>query len=192
LDELLDGFVMHENECESYEAIKNEGRKKQWLVTRKLLWVLSNNPNLWIAHDDNRKPVLNDKHLSISISHTQDYVAILLGENIHLGIDIEKLTPRIHKIRHKFCSKIENEFLIDDKHLLSKLYIVWSAKESLFKIYGKGNLDFKKNLYVYPFEIKPPGKITTKIKCSDLDISIELFYDQIGDHILVYGMSHLK
>lgn len=192
LDELSENFPINENERESYEAITNENRKKQWLVTRKLLKVLSSNPNLWIAHDDNRKPVLNDESLLISISHTQNYVAILLGKNIQLGIDIEKLTPRIYKIRHKFCSEVENDFLTDDENLMSRLYVIWSAKESLFKMYGKGNLDFRKNLCIQPFEYNPPAKLKTNIYCNDLDIEIDLFYDQIGDHILVYGMSHLK
>lgn len=192
LEELLKDYSINEYERDFYESITNEGRKKQWLATRKLLLTLSNNPDLWITHDDNRKPVLNDEHLSISISHTQNYVAILLGENIQLGIDIEKLTPRIHKIRHKFCSDLENKFLTDDEYLLSRLYIIWSAKESLFKMYAKGNLDFRKNLNIHPFEFNPPAELEATIYCNDLDVEVELFYDQIGDHILVYGMSHLK
>lgn len=192
LEELLKDYAINEYERDSYESITNEGRKKQWLATRKLLLALSNNPDLWITHDDNRKPVLNDEHLSISISHTQNYVAILLGENIQLGIDIEKLTPRIHKIRYKFCSDLENKFLTDDEYLLSRLYVIWSAKESLFKMYAKGNLDFRKNLNIHPFEFNPPAELKATIYCNDLDVEVELFYDQIGDHILVYGMSHLK
>ncbi len=192
LEELLKDYSINEYERDFYESITNEGRKKQWLATRKLLLILSNSPDLWITHDDNRKPVLNDEGLSISISHTQNYVAILLGENIHLGIDIEKLTPRIYKIKHKFCSESENEFLTDDENLLSRLYVIWSAKESLFKMYGKGNLDFRKNLYVLPFEFTPPATLKTFIRCHNLDTKVELFYDQIGDHILVYGMGHLK
>jgi len=192
LDELLHDFVINENEKEAFDLFINEGRKKQWLVTRKLLFELTKNSNLWIAHDDNRKPILNDEHLSISISHTHNYVAILLGENIHLGIDIEKLTPRIHKIRHKFCSDTENKFLTDDETLLQRLYIIWSAKESLFKMYGEGGLDFRKNLHIHPFEYNPPGKLQTNIQCHNLDTEVELYYDQICNHVLVYGMSHLK
>lgn len=192
LDELLIDYTINENETAAFKSISNEGRKKQWLATRKLLFELTNNPDLWIAHDDNRKPILNDEQLSVSISHTSNYVAILLGENISLGIDIEKLSPRIYKIKHKFCSETENEYLADDENLLARLYIIWSAKESLFKMYGKGNLDFKKNLFIHPFEFNPPGSLKAHIKCKDLDTEVELYYDQIGDHVLVYGMSHLK
>lgn len=192
LDELLIDYTINENETAAFESISNEGRKKQWLATRKLLFELTKNTNLWIAHDDNRKPILNDEQLSLSISHTSNYVAILLGKNIRLGIDIEKLTPRIYKIKHKFCSETENEYLADDENLLARLYIIWSAKESLFKMYGKGNLDFKKNLFIHPFEFNPPGSLKAHIKCNDIDAEVELYYDQIGDHVLVYGMSHLK
>jgi len=192
LDELLRDFVINENEIVAFDSITNEGRKKQWLVTRKLLFELTNDPNLWITHDDNRKPILNDEQLGISISHTSNYVAILLGKNIKLGIDIEKLTPRIFKIKHKFCSKTENNYLADDESLLTRLYIIWSAKESLYKMYGKGNLDFRKNLYIHPFEFNPPGALKAHIKCNDLDAEVELYYDQIEDHVLVYGMNHLK
>jgi 4'-phosphopantetheinyl transferase len=192
LDELHQNFLINEKEMQAYEAISNEGRKKQWLVTRKLLYALTNNPNLWISHYGNRKPYLNDENLSISISHTSNYVAILLGENIKLGIDIEKLTSRIYKIRNKFCSETENEYLTDDENLLPRLYLIWSAKEALFKMYGEGNLDFRKNLHIQEFEFSPPGKLKTKIKCHEIDTEVELYYDQIGDHVLVYGMTHLK
>ena len=191
LDELLNGFVFHENEKKVFDSFTYEGRKKQWLITRKLLLELSGNSFLWIAHDDNRRPYLNDETLSISISHTQNYVAVLLGENISLGIDIEKLSPRIYKIRKKFCSDAEDEYLTDDENLLPSLYLIWSAKESLFKMYGEGNLDFRKNLYVHPFVFNPPAKLKTTIHCKNVNAEVELFYDQINDHVLVYGMSHL-
>lgn len=192
LDELLNGFVFHEEEKQIFESFTYEGRKKQWLITRKLLLALSGNSSLWIAHDDNRRPYLNDETLSISISHTQNYVAVLLGENISLGIDIEKLSPRIYKIRKKFCSDVEDNYLKDDENLLPGLYLIWSAKEALFKMYGKGNLDFRKNLHIHPFEFDPPGKLATKIKCKNVDVNVDLQYDQIDDHVVVYGMSHLK
>lgn len=192
LDDLLFDFCFKEDEHKMFSSITNEGRKKQWLITRILLSELSGSEDLWITYDDNRKPHLNNIKYSISISHTQDYVAILFGENVQLGIDIEKLHPRIYKIRNKFCSETENSYLTDDEFLLSRLYLIWSAKEALFKMYGKGNLDFRKNLHIHPFEFKPPGKLATKIKYKDVDVSVELLYNQINDHVVVYGMSHLK
>lgn len=187
LNELFLDFILNDSEIHLFNNITNESRKIQWIATRKLLLELTKNPDLFIKYKGNHLPYLNDETYAISISHTQEYVAIIMGKNSRLGIDIEKLTPRIYKIQHKFCSELENNYLAKTENLLSHLYVIWSAKETLFKMYGKGNLDFQKNLYVYPFDFNPPGKLKVRIDCIGLVSEIDLFYDQLDNHILVYG-----
>ena len=106
--------------------------------------------------------------------------------SIGLGIDIESIRDRILKIKHKFISDNENQFLSSEKDYLEQLYVLWSAKESLFKLYGKGNLDFRKNLHINNFNFKNKGEISGKIIINDYLHLIKLYYEKIEDHILVY------
>lgn len=192
LENLLSLYSIKKKEINTFNLITNEGRKKQWIATRLALSELDQSQNLVIAHNNDRSPYLNDTRFSISISHTQNFVAVILGKGQNLGVDIEQINPRIYKIRHKFCSDAENKYLTDDELLLPRLYVIWSAKEALFKIYGKGNLDFRKNLSIEPFIFNPPGILKTQINCNDLCEEVELNYDQVKDHILVYGMNEFK
>jgi phosphopantetheinyl transferase len=186
VEELFHGIVIHEEEKASYDSFTNNSRKKQWLATRRLLAILGKRDDLWIDHDENRKPIISDNDICISITHTQDYAAILLGKNVSLGIDIEKIHPRILKIKHKFVADEEFLFLSEDENYLAQLYLIWSAKEAMFKYYEKGNMDFKKHMFVYPFEFKKSGIINAHINCNHMNQEINLCYEQIDDHILVY------
>lgn len=186
LDGILSNFAFHKLEKEAYDSISNDSRKKQWLLTRHLLRLISKKNDLWIDHDANRKPIVIGDEIDISITHTTEYVAILLGKNSSLGIDIENIQPRILKIKHKFIREDEFAFLNKENEYLTQLYILWSAKEALFKFYEKGNLDFRKHLQILPFEIEQSGEIYGIISYKQFSQKIKLDYEQINGHILVY------
>ena len=58
--------------------VKNESRVKQWLATRLLLNYFF--ADVTIVYDEKGKPYLNNGW-NISISHSGDYVAIILNKN---------------------------------------------------------------------------------------------------------------
>ncbi len=186
LDELLSGFAIHPQEKHSFDKFTSKGRKKQWLATRKLIRILSGRDDLWIKHDSNRKPCIVGGDFEISISHTEGFAAILLGKADALGIDIERIHDRILRIKHKFIREDEFKFLNEDKDDLTQLFLLWSAKETLFKYYEKGNIDFKEHLKVFPFELNKKGCLNTQIHCTDLNQEISLHYEIINGHVLVY------
>ena len=103
-------------------------------------------------------PFLACVPLYISISHTKDYVAVILDER-PTGIDIEYRSDRILKIRSRFMNP-EEEAGIDPGHEVEHLLIHWCAKETLFKIIGQEGVDFQKHLHVNPFPYLPSGTFT--------------------------------
>jgi hypothetical protein len=56
----------------------------------------------------------------------------------------------------------------------------------MFKYYEKGSMDFKKHMFIHPFEFKKSGIINAHINCNYMNQEINLYYEQIDDHILVY------
>ena len=179
-------FVLNKVEQGKLAEITFEGRRQQWLATRLLLSIVSGSSDLIITNDTQRKPCLNSENYNISITHTSNFVAILFGTENHLGIDIESIKERIIKISHKFISEEEFKFIDKKQNYLEQLNVIWSAKEAMFKYYSKGNLDFRKHLFVEPFNYEKKGMIKGKVINHDFHQSLNLSYEQIEDHILVY------
>ena len=100
-------------------------------------------------------PINMSSHLKngkyISITHSFTFSAIIVSDKFHVGIDIEKQREKILKIAHKFTPFEEYKTIANVDALISKLTIVWGAKESLYKIYGKKKLRFLHHIYIEDF-----------------------------------------
>ena len=92
-----------------------------------------------------------DEKYHFSISHCGDYAAVIVSEEIRVGIDIELVTPKVDLIKHKFLD--EEEMLLVQKNNLQHLTLLWNCKEAVFKWYGNGGLNFKKNIIVKKISI---------------------------------------
>ena len=135
---------LNEDDKNLLKLRKEKKSKEYFLAARKLL--KNEDSELTIEYDSKGKPYLN-KEKGISISHSNEIVAICISNEIDFGIDIQYKTDKIFKIKSKFLSKNESKFLgkTDDIELLTKL---WSAKESIFKALGKEGISFSNDLEI--------------------------------------------
>lgn len=92
-----------------------------------------------------RKPVLEASNQHISISHSHDKLAVILDKNAPTGIDIELIRDKVLQIKHKYLT---HEELAIAGNNVDTLITFWAAKETLYKVYGLKEVDFKKNLRV--------------------------------------------
>jgi phosphopantetheinyl transferase len=104
------------------------------------------------------KPFLEDEAYHFSISHCGDYAAVVVSKTGRVGVDIEHLTDKVEKIKHKFLSA-EELLLIDAGRKKFFLTMAWSIKEALYKWYSFGGIDFKKHLCIKKIVIE--GNIGT-------------------------------
>ena len=125
------------------DLIKSSSQRKQFLGVQNLL-SLHNINNEILFYDDNGKPhLLNNKF--ISISHSFDYCAVIVS-NVKVGIDIEKLRPKILNISKKFVS--ESDLALIKESSVENITKVWSIKEAVYKAFGHNKIDFKKNIII--------------------------------------------
>jgi phosphopantetheinyl transferase len=131
-EQLLPMIDLCDSDKAVYEKIGNDRRRTEWIASRVLLKVLLNR-NATIGHDADGKPYLVDGDDFISISHSKNMVAVMLAKS-NLGIDIEQISPRTTKVRHKFLTGNELDWCKTDiEHTL-----VWTVKESAYKLIGNG------------------------------------------------------
>jgi phosphopantetheinyl transferase (holo-ACP synthase) len=147
--ELWEMFVAVAPDNEKLEALKykNPSRKSEWIASRLLTYELINKV-IEIKYDNNRKPFFVNHPYKISISHTRGMVSVIVSKN-DAGIDIELISDRVLKIEDRFLSPVEKENISTKERLLPVL-INWSAKETIYKIYGKKGVDFKQNIFIEP------------------------------------------
>ena len=157
------------------DNFKAQARKKQFLASRMALNILIKEAK--IIYNLNGTPTLVDDNRFVSISHSNNRAAIIVG-NKKVGIDIEKVSDKIEKIAPKFMNASE---LLFAKSVITKT-ICWCAKEALFKMDGTGNVIFAEDIIVDSFEVMPKGTITASFKNN----CYHLHYELIDEFILVY------
>ena len=189
LEVLLGLLKLSEAGLERLHSFKSEYRKREWLTVRVLLKVLMPSANVTIQYDVNGKPHLVNSDHSISISHTKNFVAVILSKNGGVGIDLETIQPRIEKIAKRFVTKEEENFIEPSKRM-DYQHVIWGTKEVLFKIYGKGELHFLDNIQVEKFTLSENGELTGRITKGSFDKAYKVFYERRNKLMLVFANDH--
>lgn len=182
--ELLENvFELNASEKSEYNNITNESRKKEWLLVRILLTEMLMRKD-FILYNTNKKPYLQNSKLNISISHSRNFIAIITSKNEFAGIDVEQISERVHKVKHKFLNNSELEWC----HNLEQQTTCWCAKESVFKLY-EANLDFH-DMVIAPFELEDNfGKIKLSVIKPGKQGSYVINYQRIENDIISYTLS---
>lgn len=158
-EELFSGLQLKKHELDVIGAFNNEKRLIQWLSTRLLLRTMLNTSEyIDCRMDDHGKPYLVNSAYTISLSHSYDYAAVMIGKDRSVGVDIEKIKTKISLIQQKFLSPPELA-LPGVKDNTQALYVCWCVKEAVYKWYGKKGLEFRKHIHIQPFDLHDEGEL---------------------------------
>ena len=138
-----------------HREVTHPHKRLQHLAGRFLLqFLFPDFPYQLIEIADTRKPFLPDEQYHFSISHCGDFAAAIVSNNKRVGIDIEIPVEKIGRIMYKYLSAKEHELfnLIPggENNTAEMNYdeptLLWSAKEAVFKWYGNGGVDFRRQI----------------------------------------------
>jgi 4'-phosphopantetheinyl transferase len=164
--------------------LQKEGRRKEFLAVRALCIHMGIRPDI-IDYLPSGKPFLMNSHQNISISHTKDYVAVLLSDNPLTGVDIEFQNDRIKRVRKRFMHTEEEKqlttLITDHPGIISEttgLLLHWCTKEALFKAIPDKDVNFAKELQLTTFEIRDAkGQMRAKALRSDTNFLVDYFIE---------------
>ncbi len=175
-EQLLSGYRNHEKQLE-------------WLASRILVMNLLKRRHLkfnGIQKDVFKKPSLKGYPFEISISHSFPYACVIIHDETPVGIDIECPRNKLITVADKFLNEDERSFAGDD---IKKLSILWSAKETLYKIHGKKRLSFRRHFHISPFEPEIEGIINAEIRFHKGETqNYMLKYEPVNKHIVVFNI----
>ena len=172
------------DEMEEISFIRSESLRKQRLAVRALLNTLFDE-KVYLSHHDNGKPYLENNPVNISITHTEKYVAVILHEEENVGIDIESLDRDFSAVEKKALSEDEIDDLEDEKRN-EQLAIYWCAKEAVYKLLSRYNVDFAEQIEIERFRPRGEGELEATFTSKDEEEEFDLEYMTFDRHILVW------
>jgi phosphopantetheine--protein transferase-like protein len=172
------------DEMEEISFIRSESLRKQRLAVRALLNTLFDE-KVYLSHHDNGKPYLENNPVNISITHTEKYVAVILHEEENVGIDIESLDRDFSAVEKKALSEDEIDDLEDEKRN-EQLAIYWCAKEAVFKLLSRYNVDFAEQIEIERFRPRGEGELEATFTSKNEEEEFDLEYITFDRHVLVW------
>lgn len=188
-DELVAKLQLKQQEINLFDSFKNETRKRTWLGSRVLVRELMGTSSyIDLQADEYNRPVIINFPHELSISHSYDFAAVVLSKNKCIGVDIEVVKDKIERIKNKFLTDVELDFM-QGPDRIKQLYVCWCAKEALYKLYGKKALSFKDDMRIYPFEYNVFGTIQAEISANKITRVFNLEYCEIENYMLSWVVS---
>ena len=183
-EELTELSSTPSDEMEEISFIRSESLRKQRLAVRALLNTMFDE-KVYLRHHDNGKPYLENNPVNISITHTEKYVAVILHEEENVGIDIESLDRDFSAVEKKALSEDEIDDLEDEKRN-EQLAIYWCAKEAVYKLLSRYNVDFAEQIEIERFRPRGEGELEATFTSKDDEEEFDLEYITFDRHVLVW------
>ena len=183
--ELIELSSTPSDEMEEISYISSEALRKQRLAVRALLNELFED-KVYLSHHENGKPYLENMATNISITHTNEYVAVILHEEEEVGIDIACQDRDFSAVEKKALSEDEIDDLDEDRKN-EQLAIYWCAKEAIFKRVSAFRVDFAEQVEVEKLRPRGEGELeATFIHKGGYEEEFELEYMTFDRHVLVW------
>ncbi len=137
---------------EALPAARSAARRCEWLAER-LLIATAVGKDARLLHKPSGAPYLEPPVPGFSISHTRGMVAIAVSDNGPVGVDVERVSNRVLRVRERFLSPEELALIADDD--VTANIVAWTAKEAMFKAEG-GNHDCSLTQYTLSYPASRP------------------------------------
>ncbi|MCH5329426.1 MAG: 4'-phosphopantetheinyl transferase superfamily protein [Alistipes sp.] len=120
-----------------------------------------------IGYDSAGAPVLENRNEHIGVSHSADYVAVVISPR-RCAVDVESLSRDFAKVASRYMTPAEAA-LSDNAALPAA---VWCAKECLYKYGGRRGLDFLRDICVEKVDFGS-GTVVGRI-CNDDSVEMRM------------------
>lgn len=172
------------DEIQRFETFSHIKRKKEFVATRILRHSIFGFKH--IHYNSVGAPFIKDEGF-ISISHAENLVGIALNPNYQIGLDLELIQGKAQKLYPKFLNEVEQtNFDLDNKEMITAS---WSAKETLYKLAGRKEIDFKKDLHLY---IKSENLWEGKIINPTEIFSVNLQIIKYSNYVITFNSSSIE
>jgi 4'-phosphopantetheinyl transferase EntD len=169
-----------------YESLVNETIRHRWLASRYAVQQVSQLSPLDVIKDLSGRPYLGVEKMPLSISHCEGFVAAI-HTDVSVGIDVESISSRVQKIKNYFMRDEELDLLgVENERLI----LAWSAKESIYKLFGEKHLGYKSQLWIRTIDFMDKA-MEIKINTQDHNLTQPVFFRQDSEKVLTWTVGEV-
>ena len=180
---LMECVKLNQSDKIKLDSFGSISRKKEFVVTRILLQELLGE-EVSINNNEHGKPLVVNSNYEISISHSKDYVGVIIGVDYDIALDIEYLSNRVYRISKRFLSDSELSLISKtDKQI--HIYQHWCAKECLIKLYGKKDVHLIDELKIFPFQPFQPT-FSGEVLRNDFSKEFDFYHQTFDSYLMVW------
>ena len=121
---------------------QNERRRAEHLAWRRVVR-RELGRGVFIDYNDVGAPTVDIPNTYISVAHGGSMVAVAVSD-CRVGIDIESAERDFERAKQRYMS--DEELALSDDALWPAM--AWTAKEAMYKLYGKRGLDLRDDLHI--------------------------------------------
>lgn len=186
----VNNLSLHPKDAEGLLAVRHPQKKIEYSNSRFCLKTLCENVSIryaGIVKDKNGKPFLmNYPDISIAISHIKTHAAtvVALQKEAVVGIDLEQISDKIVKMAPRVLHSKELDYAQQNA---VQLTVIWSAKETLYKLQGRKGITFRNQLFIHPFVLEKSGQLLGEMHLDTRSYWVELTYEVYSNFVLTYA-----
>ncbi len=180
--DLVSRVKLNEKEKAQLKNLRNEKRQIEFVIVRIMLRKVL--PGATILYNLSGAPYIDDDSNFVSVSHSNRFVC-LMHSCFPCGVDVEYIDSRALRVARRFLGSEELNFIHEDFPARDAT-LLWSAKESLFKLLKKENIDFAKQLKIQSVENNTQRRIEASIISDIAETSHSVSYDFIGEQVITW------
>ncbi|MFD2721536.1 4'-phosphopantetheinyl transferase superfamily protein [Hymenobacter monticola] len=177
-------------------ATADAARQAQWLAGRVLIHallpeIMAEPPaDLVVQNDATGRPWLagTGHGLTVSLSHSGTWVAAVLSHGGRVGVDIEIIRDKAQRLAGKFLAADEWAAAQATAADGAAHYtLLWSAKETLYKLAAQRGIIFKNQLLLGSFAPQQSGEIPATLVLGGVETRHCICYSQPAPgYVLTY------
>lgn len=187
-DWFLSQLHLEDDELEKYNGFRVDKRRVHWLAYRFMLKnIVGKEKQIRVKYDQHDKPFIDLSDDHISVSHSGTYACVIISNKHRVGVDVEEVNSRLHKVGDKFLSKEETGIEIAEMSTES-LCLHWCAKEALYKLHGERKIDFREHIKVLHPPREHVGSFKGMINLMGKAFQYKLHSQRLDDYLLVTAM----
>jgi len=194
-EELWQLLPQPENYQPLMPATADATRQAQWLAGRVLIHALTREimveppADLVVHNDATGRPWLagDDHNITVSLSHSGTWAAAVLSHGGRVGVDIEIIRDKAQRLAGKFLAADEWATAQAAADGAAHYTLLWSAKETLYKLAAQRGIIFKTQLLLGSFAPQQSGEIPATLVLNGIETRHCICYSQPAPgYVLTY------
>ena len=176
-------------------ATADIARQAQWLAGRALIHRLAQEvlppdaPAFTVRNDATGRPHLvgGGQGAVVSLSHSGAWVAAVLAQAGRVGVDVEMIRDKAQRLASKFLAPAEWEAAQQAPDASAHYTLLWSAKETLYKLAAQRGIIFRNQLLLGAFIPEAMGEIPATLLLNGAGTRHRICYSQPAPgYVLTY------